>query len=130
MECVWIEYGRLAVNAICPHAGLGIILTPADSTLVCPSSQDPVVQWAYTDGQWGNMVWSNYMYMGGLTTKNINGAGNANWGTVNPAVHQYDDGNSTSVLAADEVYWDNGHTSLENYQGGAISVPHQPSRPA
>jgi len=100
-----------------PSGGQGILLYPGNS-MVCPSSQNPVVMWTYSDQQWGACIWSNYMYVGGLTTTNISGA-IANWGTATPAVHQYDDDNSTKVLAADEIFWVSGHPSFENYNGGA-----------
>src|SRR6185437_4822608 len=87
-------------------------------TLSCPSSmrvatmQDLTV----TNPEWGAVVWSNYMYVGGLTTTVMATAPGAaikyqhysvpNWGaTTAPAVTTADTNLSQLILAADMVFY-------------------------
>lgn len=127
----WDAYG-LAIGGLQttdPSPGAGgaqaVIASPGNS-MVCPSAaNNQVALWAYVDQTWGSDVWSNYMYMGGLTSKS-NGA---NWGTANPAIRQSDDHNSLNVLAADEVFWVDQHLTLGAYNGGqAYRINHQDTR--
>jgi hypothetical protein len=93
---------------------------PGSSSLTCPSSNNPVVMWS-AQGSWeafGTVIWSNYMYVGGLVPPDPSTGGvgrlaptqliqsECDWGTMVPAVRQSDANLSNAVLAADETYAD------------------------
>ncbi len=87
-----------------PLYGPGIPLVGIrDSSLVCPSSVNPLMLWTWGDQEWGDAVWGNYMYMGGLTADNQPMP--VNWGTRPPAVRESDQHAEERVLAADEVFY-------------------------
>jgi hypothetical protein len=89
-------------------------------TLACPSSiRMPVLQdLTATNPEWGAVVWSNYMYVGGLTSNIMASATYSpikyqhysvpNWGTAIPAVSSSDPNISQLVLAADMVFYSGG----------------------
>ena len=110
---VFARFGVLKGN-VPPAAGLSAIgvgfpVATADlkGNLVCPSSPYPLVRYSYIDTLWGDALWGNYMYVGGLTLANANANGTTSWGLVAPAVRQSDKYNYNRVLAADEVFFTN-----------------------
>ncbi len=112
------SYGLVKGGLLPPGPiGSGVNYEPgglSGCNLFCPSSQN-TLQVAYPpDGLWGEMCWTNYMYMGGLDQANMPfnfGAGTANpspyahWGNVIPARREDDRRLGERVLAADEVWW-------------------------
>lgn len=60
--------------------------------------------------EWGVCVWTDYMYVGGLTTSNV-GKSTAHWaaaGTATPAVRSNENDLVDKILAADIVFYTGG----------------------
>ena len=75
--------------------------------LRCPSRDDPAVSYFATGAAWGNVVATDYMYVGGISETTLYG-GTSNWGVHPPAVKTGDKGASEKVLAADLIFWGGG----------------------
>jgi prepilin-type N-terminal cleavage/methylation domain-containing protein len=75
----------------------------------CPSTNNSVrqIDSSVAPSEWGSVVWTDYMYVGGLTDKNF-GKSIARWGTAVPAVNQKDKYLPDCVLAADMVFFSGG----------------------
>ena len=82
----------------------------SDKNWVCPSAH---FELRYLDAgtgtpaEWGDIVWTNYMYVAGLTTANV-GKSVQKWNLVPPAVRQNDKGGWKKVIAADVVFYTGG----------------------
>ncbi len=91
-------------------AGQGVRFNP-DSlhgcNLVCPSGGGDLVQFTFNDNQWGNAIWMNYMYIGGIKYDGKHGIlpDQKSWGNRPSAVRQSEKNVANHVLAADEVYY-------------------------
>lgn len=138
------DYGLALGNVpTAPAMGAaGTQFDPGASSLVCPSSSNPCTIWSAQN--WGTVIWSNYMYMGGLVPYADSSAGTVGstvptqynmsicyWGSMMPAVKQNDPDSSDRVLAADEAYadWVGGpvdQLTFTSLNGGlAYRVNHQ-----
>ena len=101
---LWKAYG----NSWTAYTMAGTI----DQTWACPSS-DPVRFLDPSMGcppEWGSCVWTDYMYVGGLTTSNV-GKSVARWvqaGTAIPAVRYNENDLVDKILAADAVFYSGG----------------------
>ena len=91
----------------------------------CPSSSNPVMLWSFTSQTWGTCVWSNYMYMGGLSKASQSNLSVAFWGVISPAVRQSEEDAWTHVLAADETF-NSVAWNFRPFNGGLVyRVNHQ-----
>ena len=82
----------------------------SDKSWLCPSAHLDLRFLEAADGvpsEWGEVVWTNYMYVAGLTAGNI-GKSVQRWGLVPPAVRQNDKGAAKKVIAADMVFFTGG----------------------
>ncbi len=121
-----------------PPVGEFLGLDPAGvtgSSLICPSSQSLVHMWNPGDNNWGDIVWSHYMYVGGIETGKLISPAFENWGTKVPAVKQNDQNLSDEVLAADEVWFSGGPSyAWQSATGESYRINHRrmddPARPA
>lgn len=87
-------YGMQNESWHCPSANPIRFLDPANG---CPP-------------EWGVCVWTDYMYVGGLTTSNV-GKSTAHWttaGTATPAVRNNENNLVQKILAADIVFYTGG----------------------
>jgi prepilin-type N-terminal cleavage/methylation domain-containing protein len=74
--------------------------------------------------EWGPIVWTDYMYVAGLTPKNYGKSG-ARWGTATPAVTEKDNFLSDEVVAADMVWYSGG----ASYQWDSADVRYRINHP-
>ena len=88
----FLQFGANEKNFICPSAILG--LEYLDSSTKTPTS-------------WGSIVWTDYIYVAGMTTRN-HGWSVAHWGNAVPAVKAGDRSASQRILAADMVFFTGG----------------------
>jgi hypothetical protein len=65
------------------------------------------------DPAWGPVVWTNYLYAGGLLTTNL-GNSSQKWNQCIPAVKNNDADSAHRVLAADMVFWGGSGTKWTN----------------
>lgn len=82
----------------------------ARCNLLCPSSPDPAILWWSLDYNWGKLIWTNYMYVGGITQAVLQPSppGLANWGDIQPAVKEGDSFGYKRILCADEIWFSGG----------------------
>ncbi len=75
----------------------------------CPSTQTRTrdIDSSTAPPEWGSVIWTDYMYVGGMTSSNL-GRSYARWGTAVPAVAQKDKFVSREILAADAVFYSGG----------------------
>jgi prepilin-type N-terminal cleavage/methylation domain-containing protein len=103
----------------------------ADKSWRCPSVGESSGRTYSIDShstQWGPVIWTDYMYMGGLTTTNI-GKSVQNWNECVPADRNNDANSSQRVLAADLVFysggagwkWDTTHARYDINHRGRLS---------
>ena len=88
------SYGMQNESWHCPSANPIRFLDPAGG---CPP-------------EWGACVWTDYMYVGGLTLRNV-GKSTAHWtvaGTATPAVRSNENDLVDKILAADIVFYTGG----------------------
>jgi prepilin-type N-terminal cleavage/methylation domain-containing protein len=102
-------------------------------SLSCPSASRVAVaqDLTNTNPEWGSVIWSTYMYVGGLTStittqepyqaKPYPKCSKQNWGTAPPAVTTFDTNLSETVLAADMVFY-SGNTGPINMAGNSWDV--------
>ena len=81
----------------------------AEKSWLCPSAADNI---RYYDGTgasavWGPVVWTDYMYVGGLLTTNV-GKSVQRWNECQPATKTNDSNSSQRTLAADMVFFTGG----------------------
>lgn len=62
-----------------------------------------------TATNWGQLVWTDYMYLGGLTASTL-GDSRGRWGLLVPAVRLHDKAAPNLLLAADGVFYAGGPT--------------------
>jgi prepilin-type N-terminal cleavage/methylation domain-containing protein len=119
-----------------PPVGTLLYLDPggiSNSSLVCPSSLSTINIWNPGDENWGDICWGHYMYVGGITSALVITPSYANWGTMVPAVRQNDPNSTSTVLAADEVWFSGGPGyAWDTYGSYRINHPSNsdPHRPA
>ncbi len=127
-----------------PAVGIFLDVDPggiSTSSLICPSSQNSIHIWNPGDSNWGDIVWGQYMYVGGITTDHLYpSVGNfgtypslGNFGTKVPAVRENDLQLQDEILAADEVWFSGGPSYGWDY-AGTYRINHRriddPTRPA
>ena len=109
---VWFQYGvQRGTLPDIPPVGQFNEVQPegvSASNLVCPSSASIVYMWNPGDFNWGDIVWTHYMYVGGIRPDRLIRPAYGNWGTMVPAVRQHDKDLARRVLAADEVWFSGG----------------------
>jgi prepilin-type N-terminal cleavage/methylation domain-containing protein len=100
----------------------------SDKSWHCPSRDDSGVKFydPAINGtpQWGPVVATSYMYVGGLTTATI-GKSIAHWGDVVPAERNNDAQSATRVLAADVVYYSGGSSTKWDKAHGRYEINHR-----
>lgn len=86
-------------------------------SISCPSSLRVAVaqDLSLTNPEWGSVVWSTYMYVGGLTSTimakspylpdNYEKGSTPHWGTAVPAITTFDTLLSDKILAADMIFF-------------------------
>jgi len=81
--------------------------------LSCPSADYAEVKmFGAANGapsEWGEVIWTHYMYIAGLTTAN-KGKSGTNWGQAEPALKFSDRENFRKILAADMVFYSGNGT--------------------
>jgi prepilin-type N-terminal cleavage/methylation domain-containing protein len=90
---VFEKYGMQLKSWTCPSAAY------------CEAKEIP--QSAGTPPEWGDIVWTHYMYLAGMTTA-TKGKSVVNWGTAEPAVRHNDRNAAAKIVAADMVYYSGG----------------------
>jgi prepilin-type N-terminal cleavage/methylation domain-containing protein/prepilin-type processing-associated H-X9-DG protein len=78
---------------------------------------------------WGPVIWTDYMYVGGLTKAQI-GKSAARWGRGVPAVTSKDNRLAELVLAADTVFYSGGASSKWDAAVGRYIINHPYPRDA
>jgi prepilin-type N-terminal cleavage/methylation domain-containing protein len=88
----FLQFGMVPNNFTCPSAERSIEFLDTSTG---------------TPAMWGPIVWTDYIYVGGLTTRNY-GSSLAHWGSAIPAVRANDRELSQRILAADMVFYTGG----------------------
>jgi prepilin-type N-terminal cleavage/methylation domain-containing protein len=88
----FLQFGVNEKNFNCPSAVLG------------PEYLDNSTN---TPPAWGSIVWTDYIYLAGMTTRN-HGWSVAHWGTAVPAIKAGDRSAATRLIAADMVFFTGG----------------------
>ncbi|HEX8915081.1 MAG TPA: type II secretion system protein [Humisphaera sp.] len=90
----------------------------------CPTASGHLRQVAAGDAPgYGPVIWTDYMYVGGLE-KAIIGKSTARWGSAVPAVTQKDRRLSECVLAADAVFYSGGASMQWDAAAGRYIINH------
>jgi prepilin-type N-terminal cleavage/methylation domain-containing protein len=106
-----------------------------EKTFVCPSA---ITELRYLDpstgtpAMWGQIVWTNYAYVAGLTANNY-GRSIVRWGTAIPAVKSSDRAGAQKVIAADMVFFTGGGAYIWDWVQERYAINHRSrdaSRPA
>ena len=82
----------------------------SDKNFTCPSAERAIEYLDTSTGAssaWGPMVWTDYIYVAGLTTRNY-GSSVAHWGSAVPAIKAGDRSAAQRVIAADMVFFTGG----------------------
>jgi prepilin-type N-terminal cleavage/methylation domain-containing protein len=90
---MWERFGMATGNWTCPSASYGDVKEHGDAD--------------GTPLEWGPILWTHYMYLGGMWAGN-RGKSAARWGAAEPAVVSNDPAAATKVLAADMVFYSGG----------------------
>lgn len=81
-----------------------------EKNFTCPSAEKTIEYLDTTTGTpatWGPVVWTDYIYVAGLTTRNY-GWSVAHWGSAVPGVKASDRSASQRIIAADMVFFTGG----------------------
>jgi prepilin-type N-terminal cleavage/methylation domain-containing protein len=90
----------------------------------CPTATGRVRQVAAGEAPgWGPVLWTDYMYVGGIERANM-GRSTARWGTAVPAVMQNDRRVNERVLGADAVFFSGGASFSWDAAAGRHIVNH------
>ena len=95
----------------------------------CPSSTTGLryLDTGSTPTGWGTVVWTDYMYVAGLTAKNY-GKSIARWGSAVPAGFTNDSHLSDEIVAADMVFFTGGPSfQWDAVERGIASTMHCPA---
>jgi prepilin-type N-terminal cleavage/methylation domain-containing protein len=81
-----------------------------EKNFTCPSAERPIEFLDTTTGTpsaWGPIVWTDYIYIAGMTTRN-HGSSVAHWGSLVPGIKAGERSGAQRILAADMVFFTGG----------------------
>lgn len=89
----------------------------------CPTSSGQARMVTSAPTGWGQVLWTDYMYIGGMT-KPVMGKSTARWGSAVPAVTSKDKRLTECILAADAVFYSGGAAQKWDSAVGRYIINH------